>query len=170
MTSGKQKGTQGQKNNQGNKGPKCLLKFPKSARLLKRQDFDRLKKPDKRLVTKHFIIAMKTGVKNEPVDGPDSLNEPNNRQFEHISNHDRPHNRLGIIASRKVGSAVKRNRVKRLIREFFRTQQHRLPKGLDILIIARPGSHKLSFQETADELAGALCAPLPGEKDLLDQP
>lgn len=44
--------------------------------------------------------------------------------------------RLGIVATRKLGGAVRRNRAKRLIREVFRRQP--LRAGLDVVAIARP--------------------------------
>lgn len=47
--------------------------------------------------------------------------------------------RLGLSVSRKVGSAVARNRWKRLLREAFRLSRHELPKGLDLVVIVRGG-------------------------------
>ncbi len=47
--------------------------------------------------------------------------------------------RSGIIASRKVGNAVARNRCKRRIRELVRAQFHRFPPGHDLVVIARAG-------------------------------
>lgn len=44
--------------------------------------------------------------------------------------------RLGIVASRRVGNAVARNRAKRLLRELFRLHRHELPDGLDLVAIA----------------------------------
>lgn len=57
------------------------------------------------------------------------------------------HPRLGITVSKKnVRKAHDRNRVKRLIRESFRIQQHRLP-NIDIVVVVKPGLDKQSNQE-----------------------
>jgi ribonuclease P protein component len=51
---------------------------------------------------------------------------------------DLSHCRLGISISRKVGTAPKRNRIKRLLREAFRLLQHDVPAGYDLVIVVRP--------------------------------
>jgi ribonuclease P protein component len=48
-----------------------------------------------------------------------------------------PHLRLGLSVSRKVGGAVRRNRLRRLYREAFRLTRHEMPVGLDLVLIPR---------------------------------
>lgn len=49
-----------------------------------------------------------------------------------------PHPRLGLSISRRVGTAPRRNRIKRLLRDTFRLMQHEFPRGYDWIIVARP--------------------------------
>jgi len=58
--------------------------------------------------------------------------------------------RLGITASRRVGNAVVRNRMKRLSRAAFRALSGLLPDGYDLLVICRQ-SAELSVQDVARE-------------------
>ncbi|BDU51499.1 ribonuclease P protein component [Haliovirga abyssi] len=46
-------------------------------------------------------------------------------------------NRLGFVTSKKVGNAVKRNRIRRLFRETYRLNENIFPKGYDIVFIAK---------------------------------
>jgi ribonuclease P protein component len=48
--------------------------------------------------------------------------------------------RLGVVVPRKLGSAVIRNRWKRLLREFFRRRRAGLPKGIDVVVMPRRGA------------------------------
>lgn len=64
--------------------------------------------------------------------------------------------RLGVTVSRRVGGAVVRNRVKRRLREWFRTHQALIPLGKDLVVIARPAAAMATVCELARELATSL--------------
>ena len=91
----------------------CLRsqRFPRSIRLRKRGQFLATQRRGKRIHHDALIIYISAN-RGGPV-------------------------RLGITASRKVGSAVVRNRVKRLLREAFRTHPLRDQRGFDLVLVAR---------------------------------
>jgi ribonuclease P protein component len=62
--------------------------------------------------------------------------------------------RFGIVASRKVGGAVERNRAKRLVREAMRQHLDLLVEPIDLVIIVRPGTHALGLAAIEAELSG----------------
>jgi ribonuclease P protein component len=85
--------------------------FPPGRRLRRRGDFQRVFDSGRRAHGRYFTIIA------APAQGPDS--------------------RLGIVASRKLGGAVVRNRAKRLIRQAFRTQPS--PGApFDLVVIPKP--------------------------------
>ena len=53
--------------------------------------------------------------------------------------------RIGVITSKRVGDAVVRNRVRRRLRELFRTNQHQVRSGVWIVTIARAAAVHASF-------------------------
>ncbi|PLX81565.1 MAG: ribonuclease P protein component [Desulfuromonas sp.] len=102
-------------------------RFPKSSRLRKRGDFLLVKNRGRCLRTRSFIIYI---LKSSIDGGP----------------------RLGITASKRVGGAVQRNRAKRLVREFFRQQQHLLDADCYYSIIAKQRACHLKLDQVNEEL------------------
>jgi ribonuclease P protein component len=64
--------------------------------------------------------------------------------------------RLGIIASRKAGPSVTRNRAKRTLRELFRRNQDALPPSCDVVVIVRPNFLEFPFEEIRTRYLHAL--------------
>jgi len=64
--------------------------------------------------------------------------------------------RLGLSVSRRVGGAVERTRVKRLLREAFWAEAERLPAGSDYVVVARPEARGLAEREGLAGVRGAL--------------
>jgi len=113
--------------------------FPKSVRLLKSAEFDRVFQ--RRCCFADGLIVVYFAVE-------DSL---------------RP--RLGLVVSRKCGNAVVRNRWKRALREAFRLVQHQLPRHLDLVVLpkrgARPDVARLqaSLKQLAARAGDKLASP-----------
>ncbi|SMF66710.1 ribonuclease P protein component [Pseudobacteriovorax antillogorgiicola] len=106
-----------------------MFSFPKEHRLLKRAEFKITLDENIKVVTPHLVV----------------LGVP--AQFDKT--------RMGLIVSRKVGIAVVRNKVKRLLRESFRSiSDHRLP--MDIVVIARKPAANADVHTLKESLQSSL--------------
>lgn len=100
--------------------------FPKRIKILNRADYVNANRSGRRIHSRHFAVILKQnglGI-----------------------------TRLGVIVSKKAGNAVKRNRVKRLIRELFRLNKSRFPQGHDIVIAAKKGANYLDLRKIKEEI------------------
>lgn len=112
-------------------------RFPRSCRISHRRDFQAARNGGRRRHTPHFIVYV---LKKQ--NGPA---------------------RLGITASRKVGGAVQRNRIKRLLREFFRLHRNSFADGQVISIVAKQGAGELCYAQVRDELGCLISSRLSGQ-------
>lgn len=73
-----------------------------------------------------------------------------------VQKNDQSRVRVGVAAGRTAGTAVVRNRAKRLLREAMRTLIPGLSPGLDLILIARPGLTSATLEDVRQALHGLL--------------
>jgi len=98
----------------------------KRNRLKKNEDFQKVFKQGTSVANRQFVLY--------------TLDQPENDEL-----------RVGLSVSKKIGNAVMRNRIKRLIRQAFLEEKERL-KEKDYIIIARKPASQLTFEETKKSL------------------
>jgi ribonuclease P protein component len=64
--------------------------------------------------------------------------------------------RLGLSVSKKVGIAVKRNAVRRKLREIFRSASPHLPGGVDVVVSARAAAADADFKDLNEEFLAVM--------------
>jgi ribonuclease P protein component len=108
---------------------------PRRARLSRSAEFDRVYRHGRSSANRHLVLyAFPNQSASASASGP----------------------RLGLSVSRKVGSSVERNRVKRLLRDAFSNAREGIAGSHDIVVVARPELRELAEREGLSGVEGAL--------------
>jgi len=120
--------------------PRPSQAFPREQRILRRAEFKWVQQKGRRVHTAHFIVLLLKGRARLPASAEVCWT------------------RLGLTVGRRVGGAVQRNRVKRLVREVFRRNRELFPLDCDVVLVARPGACRLDYDSVLNELVRAQSA------------
>lgn len=105
------------------------VRFPRSHRLRRREEFLRVQRTGRRVHTRHYVVVVLPRAEDDGLQ------------------------RIGITVTKKVAGSVGRNRTKRVLREVFRQNRHFFPESCDVVVIAKSGAHLLGYEEAREELA-----------------
>jgi ribonuclease P protein component len=100
--------------------------FPKADRIRRRVDFKRVQSLGERVHAPHYVVMV--------------LARTDSRR------------RVGMTITKRVGHAVDRNRVKRVLREVFRRHRELFPEGADVVIIAKQGAPTVGYHDALAEV------------------
>lgn len=130
--------------------------FPRRLRLRRRREFLRVQRSGAKYHTRFFLVFVapsalrpqgRPPVASRDTGGGDTDHSAGSAAAEQL-----PETRLGVTVTRKVGKAVKRNRIKRLVREAFRRERHPLPAGLDLVFVAKRDATEATFEDVIQDL------------------
>ncbi|MBO7524433.1 MAG: ribonuclease P protein component [Verrucomicrobia bacterium] len=113
--------------------PSHRFELPRERVLKVQADFADIKQNGERFVGRHFIA-------NWRMESQDAEGDPSNG-----------HSRFAVVAGKKVGGAVERNRYKRLLRESFRLNQHHFSNTVSLVLIARKAMQGKAFDDVNKE-------------------
>lgn len=129
--------------------------FPARLRLKQRRDFLRVQQTGQKHHVRNFLVFVAPRLedpKREPALETPASETP-------ASDAELP-TRLGITITRKIGNAVTRNRIKRLVREVFRRNRSRLPSGLDLVWVAKQQAAQVEYAEVVADFEALISRPL----------
>ncbi|WP_437299564.1 ribonuclease P protein component [Sorangium sp. So ce426] len=124
--------------------------FPRERRIRRRAEFVCIQNGGHRVSTRHLLILVAAPTEGAARGG--ALRGTKSAAAPVPSGAPR----LGLVASRKVGGAVARNRAKRLLREAFRRFPELFPERVDIVVILRTGAGSLGLDDVLAELRGVV--------------
>jgi ribonuclease P protein component len=103
----------------------------KRGRLSRSAEFERVYRQGRSVANRHLVLySFPTGSDGDP--------------------------RVGLSVSRRVGGAVERNQVKRLLRESFASLEADLAAGHDLVVVARPDASDLAAERGLEGMREAL--------------